>query len=185
MTKKSITFRLDAENLEALEKIAKNEGISVNSLTNIIMEYYLKWHVFSGKSGLVSFPKRLLQEMLEVISEKKVSQMAQLIAESEVPDIILLMRTEYSPNSFIDIIETWAKISNFPFSHKIKDNTHDIILQHNMGSKWSLYLAELFKDVFDKFEIPSKIFKTNNTVTISMDIVISKNQNEHVKDRFS
>ncbi|MDX1596092.1 MAG: hypothetical protein R3327_04050, partial [Nitrosopumilaceae archaeon] len=107
-----------------------------------------------------------------------------LIAERDVPDIILLMRSKYTPDSFVDIIETWAKMSNLPFSHKTSDHTHEIVLQHNMGPKWSLYLSELYKNVFDTFEIQSKIQKTNNTVTISMDTSIAQKSIEYFQDKF-
>jgi hypothetical protein len=86
-------------------------------------------------------------------------------------DMLLMMKQHYSTAAFVDLIESWIRVSGFPYTHNQSDNTHGFVIQHDMGKRWSIYLAELFKYVFSDLGAKWADFQiTENTVTFNVDV---------------
>jgi hypothetical protein len=64
-----------------------------------------------------------------------------------------------------------VNISGYPYRHQETDNgqnKHSYIIKHDMGKKWSMYLASLYQEVvhvFDELEFD----KTENTLASTID----------------
>lgn len=146
----SITLRISKHVLDRIRKEADNKEISLNTLANQIFTHHVDWNNDAPKAGMVSFPKPLLERIIEKHSEREVSEIAEYIAKNHVKNIILMLRKENSIEAFLDVIESWVRASGFPFMHEHdKDSsTHSFVIQHDLNKKWSLYLAELFKFMF-------------------------------------
>jgi len=86
---------------------------------------------------------------------------------------MLLMKNEYTTKSALDFLESWIKISGYPYKHEESHNGQSYVIQHDMGKKWSIYLPSLYQFLFDELGINKKIEfdKTENTLafTISTD----------------
>lgn len=170
ISKESVTFRLDSANLSSLEKEAQRKGVSLNTLVSQIIDRHVDWHMFSADANLVSFPQKFIFELLAKYNDSEIEQIAEKIAQDEVKDIMLLLRRKNDPESFLDIIDTWAKVSNFPYSHEINDTIHEFIIQHDMGQKLSLYLKRLFEFMFESFELKKVEFDTTqNSISFIVD----------------
>ena len=75
------------------------------------------------------------------------------MAKTTNKDSILLMKNEYTIKSALDFLESWIKISDYPYRHEETNNDqnrHSYIIQHDMGMKVSLYLATLCQSLFDE-----------------------------------
>lgn len=168
--KESVTFRLDKPNLRSLYKESERKRISLNALANQIIDEHVDWHSFSAEANLISFPKALIKKLLDNLTSSEIAKIAKEIAQEEIKDILLLLRKNNNPESFLDIIETWLKVSNFPYTHDVDDSFHEFIIQHDMGKSVSIYLSSLFEKVFDLFELKKAKFDiTDNTVVFSVD----------------
>jgi hypothetical protein len=51
------------------------------------------------------------------------------------------------------------------------------MVHHEMGKGWSLYLAELYKNLFDEFEVRTTEFETTDSTLVS-EVVVSKEEEE-------
>jgi hypothetical protein len=80
--------------------------------------------------------------------------------------------------SALDLIETWIRISGYPYRHEVDNNTnnnsyttvHSYIIQHHMGRKWSLYLSELYRCSFQEFGLGKVYFDiTDNMLSFKVD----------------
>ncbi|NIP62424.1 MAG: hypothetical protein GWN01_16750 [Nitrosopumilaceae archaeon] len=167
-SKESVTFRLDGPNLSSITKEAEKTGISLNALVNQIIDKHVEWYSF--EKNMVSFPQKLISRLLSKYTEEEIADLAKKIAKDEIKDIILLLHKKNSPEAFLNVIETWVKVSNFPYTHDVEDSVHTFIIQHDMGKKLSLYLSKLYEAVFDSFELKKAEFDiTKNTVAFTVD----------------
>lgn len=93
--------------------------------------------------------------------------------KSSNKDLLLALKDKYDVAAALGFIESWLKIAGYPYKHDISSNSdiHRFMIHHNMGRRWSLYLSELYRNLFQEFhvaEISTDI--TNNTLTFTVKI---------------
>jgi hypothetical protein len=165
----SITFRLDSTILNKLHREAKQKDISVNTLVSHIVRGHIDWHSNAAKAGFVTVRRGLLSNLINRLQEKEISSIAEYIAKNETKDFVLLLRNEYNIESALDVIETWIKISGYPYRHEVNYTRHSYIIQHDVGRNWSLYLAELYRFLFETFGLKKVEFDLNDN---SLDFIV-------------
>ena len=166
----SITFRLDITILNKLHHEAEQKDISVNTLVSHIIRRHIDWHSNAAKAGFVTVRRGLLSHLINRLSEKEISSIAEYIAKNETKDFVLLLRNEYNIESALDVIETWIKISGYPYRHEVNYTLHSYVIQHDLGKNWSLYLAELYRFLFEEFGLRKVEFDLNhNTLDFIVD----------------
>jgi hypothetical protein len=148
----SITFRLDSTILNKLHREAELKDISVNTLVSHIIRRHIDWHSNAARAGFVTVRRGLLSNLINRLSEKEISSIAEYIAKNETKDFVLLLRNKYNIESALDVIETWIKISGYPYRHEVSYARHSYVIQHDMGKNWSLYMAELYRFLFEEFD---------------------------------
>jgi hypothetical protein len=167
----SITFRLDSNILNKLHHEADQNDISVNTLVSHIIRRHIDWHSNAAKAGFVTVRRGLIISLINKLSEKEISSTAEYIAKNETKDFVLLLRNEYNIESALDVIETWIKISGYPYRHEANYTLHSYVIQHDLGKNWSLYMAELYRFLFEEFGIKRAEFDINhNTLAFVVDI---------------
>jgi hypothetical protein len=167
----NVTLRFDGDVLEQLRKEANQKRISLNTLASQIFKTHTEFSGAATKAGMIPFPKNLLIRLMNRLSEDEVEQLSQEIAKNEMKDMLLSIVHQYSTDAFIDLIESWIRVCGFPFTHDYSGNTHSFIIQHEMGKRWSIYLTELFKFVFNDLGTKWSDFQTTeNTITFNVDV---------------
>jgi hypothetical protein len=165
----SITFRLDNTILNKLHREAELKDISVNTLVSHVIRSHIDWHSNAAKAGFVTVRRGLLSNLINRLPEKEISSIAEYIAKTETKDFVLLLRNEYNIESALDVIETWIKISGYPYRHDVNYTLHSYMIQHDMGKNWSLYLAELYRFLFEEFGLKKVEFDLNHN---SLDFIV-------------
>ena len=167
----NVTFRFVGDVLEQLRKESNQKRVSLNTLAGQVFKTHTEFSGASSKAGMIPFPKNLLVRLMNRLSEEEVQQLSQEIAKNEMKDMLLSIKHQYSTEAFIDLIESWIRACGFPFTHDHSDSTHSFIIQHEMGKRWSIYLAELFKFVFNDLGTKWSDFQsTENMITFNVDI---------------
>ena len=171
LTKKTeiASFRFEKETINELKKNASLQNISVNNLVNHIIDDHIKWHSSASLAGLVPFPKSLLMKIMEKLDDEQIIDLATYIVNDQIKDIVLMLRREYNLKQFLDVVESWAKISNLPLIQDTKDDKIKFVLQHEMGEKWSLYFYHVFRMIFEQIGIIDSEFEsTKNTLVFKL-----------------
>ena len=171
----SVTLRFDKDLVDRLRKEAKEKQISLNSLMGQIAFQHLDWHAHSIKAGFITVRRGKIMKMLEKISEKDIVEIAEYIAKRESKDFIMMLRNEYNITSALEVIETWIKIAGYSYRHEVRGSEHSFIIQHNMGKKWSLYLKEQYRFIFEDFGLPRIDFDVSETMLsfkVNMDTIL-------------
>lgn len=164
-----VTFRLEKETLETLKRESELKEISLNTLANQIFNQHTDFSATAGKAGLISFPKPLLVKILDKFAEEEVAEIAKTIADTEIADIMYIMRRKYDLPSFLEVIESWVRASGFPYHHSEKNGEHSFVIQHDMSKKWSLYLAKMFEHTIGSLsDKRAKFEATGNTLVFTV-----------------
>jgi hypothetical protein len=167
----SVTLRFDSDMLEDLKRESEHKRISLNTLATQIFRTHTEYGSMSAKAGMVSFHKSLLIRMMDRLSDDEIVKLSEYIAKNEMKDTVLLIKKKYTAGSFVDFIESWARVSGFEYRHDISGDTHSFVIQHDMGRRWSIYIASVFKHVFSDIGAKWADFhSTDNTVTFNVDI---------------
>ena len=167
----SITFRLDSTILNKLHREAEQQDISANTLVSHIIRMHIDWHSNAAKAGFVSVRKGFLMDLIKRLPEEEISSIAEHIAKNDTKDFVLLLRNEYNIQSALDVIETWIKISGYPYRHEVTHTQHKYVIQHDMGKNWSIYLAEQYRFLFEEFGLQRVEFDLNhNTLDFTFNI---------------
>jgi hypothetical protein len=167
----NVTLRFEGQILESLRKEAEQKRISLNTLASQIFKTHAEFSGAAAKAGMVSFPKSLLVRLMNNLSEDEVKQLSEEIAKNEMKDMLLMIKRSYSIEAFVDLIESWIRVSGFSYTHDVSDSTHYFAIQHEMGKRWSIYHAELFKFVFSDMGAKWADFETtDNTVTFNVQV---------------
>ncbi len=182
MTKKSVdkktetlSFRIDSEIVEKLRQEADQKDVTINTLLNQIIKQHIDWHSIAHKAGFIAVRGALITRLLDEIGdEKKIRLIAADLAKSSNKDLLLALKDRYDVQAALAFIESWLKIAGFPYKHDILSNNssvHRFMIHHNMGRRWSVYLSELYRNLFQELnanEICADV--TNNTLTFTIKI---------------
>lgn len=115
--------------------------------------------------------KALIGRFLHEIEDEKIRQIANEVAQTETKDIILLFKKRYTIASFLEMLESWLRVSGFGYSYEIDDNLRSLVIQHEMGRKWSLYMAEVLRNVMqDLIGKETKFEMTENSVSFDIEL---------------
>jgi len=169
----SVTFRIEAEVLKNLRREAQQKDISTNTLVNKLIKDHLNWHSTAAKAGFISLRRPFISKIIKYLPEQEIISLAEYVAKTTTKDSLLLMRKEYSIKSALDLLESWIKISEFPYRHEETyddQNKHSYVIQHDMGIKASIYLASLLQFASEELGqyVRIEFDKTENTLAFSI-----------------
>ncbi|MGA7368208.1 MAG: hypothetical protein WBX01_03700 [Nitrososphaeraceae archaeon] len=165
-----VTFRLPSDNLEQLCKEAETRQISVNTLVNQIINEHLDWHLYAAQAKLYYVPKPFISRVLEKFTEQQLAELADTSAKKDFVDIGLLLRGEFTISSFLSILENWSRISDIPYRTEENETNQKIIIEHNMGSKYSYLFKEIYRRLLENaFETKTQFDTTDNTIVLTFD----------------
>ena len=170
-TTESVTLRFHKHVLDRLRKDAQDKQISLNTLLNQIAIQHLDWHAHAAKAGFITVRKNNIMKMLEKISEREIIEIAERTAR-ESKEFVMMLRNEYSLISALDVIETWIEIAGYSYRHEVRGSEHFFIVQHDMGIKWSLFIREIYRFVFEDFGLARVDFDSSeNALSFKVNIL--------------
>jgi hypothetical protein len=173
---KSISFRLTRDILYKLRQEAKQKEISVDMLMTQIAKQHTDWYVNASQIGFISVRKSLIIRLLdEIRDDKKIKEIARDVAKGSSDSLLLLKEQSDIPmESALDFIEIWIKEAGYSYIHDIsggEQNIHHFVIHQDMGLKWSLYLSEIFRNLFEELLNATEIYFdiTDNLVEFTLD----------------
>lgn len=166
----TIAFRLDTSMIEKLRDEAEQKDISLNSLVGHIFKQHIDWHSNAANAGFLTVRRGLIVKLLELVSESELVKIAEFIAKKETKNFVLMLRNEYNITSALDVVETWIRIAGYPYRHDVAYSKHSYTIQHDMGKKWSIFLSEQYRFLFEDFGLKKVSFEiTDAVISFSVD----------------
>jgi hypothetical protein len=162
----NVSFRINKGIIAKLKREAEQKQISLNSLTNQILDFYVNY-VSSASADMIPIPKAVAVDLVEGYSEDQLKAHAERIYKKVGWGIIYQLRARYDFEAVLDVWEYRLKASGIPYKHIIDEHNKDrhiLIIQYGMGRKWSLVVAETMKRYFE----PVSAKKVEYTITDNM-----------------
>lgn len=154
--------------LERLRTVSKRESLSVNNLINHILENYSNWSLHNTE--FMPIRKALLSKLLEKFSHEEIDSLAASVAQTSNKDTVLRFRSQFDVLNTLKTFEEWLRMTGFPYSYEIEDSIHKFIVLHDLGSKWSLYMAKLLASTMNQFGIIPKYECTDKILSFTVDM---------------
>ncbi len=144
------SVRIDKQTDDELRRLASDQGVSVNLLTNKALRKFAEWDGYGEKFGFVSVPSGLLGKMMEYLSDEQVRDLAGWVGKNLIREYTMFWFKDVSTERVIDAFpRLFAKYGrSFDYEEHSDGPQHTAILKHNRGAKWSLYYGEIIETIF-------------------------------------
>jgi hypothetical protein len=168
----TITLRLEKKILTKLRRESEQNQTSLNTLANQIFRQHIDWHSKASKAGYVPLQKPVIIKLLDRLSEEDVIRAAEEVSKDMFKDVMLLLRDENDLVSTLNVIETWIRVSGFPYKLEVDEEkeVYSYVIQHDMGKKFSLLLATRARIILERLERQGNFIVTNNTMVLKVDV---------------
>ena len=168
----TITLRLEKKILDKLRKESEQNQTSLNTLANQIFRQHIDWHSKASKAGYVPLQKPVIIKLLDRLSEEDVIRVAEEVSKDMFKDVMLLLRDENDLVSTLNLIETWVRVSGFPYKLEVDDDkeVYSYVIQHDLGKKFSLLLATRARVILERLEKQGNFVVTDNTIVLKVNV---------------
>ena len=176
-----MTFRLDQNVLDELQREANHSEISLNVLVNQVLRRYQESGRYEIKAVMMPVPKVMLSNLINNaidhaskagLKEDEITRYrddmvkeAAKIAFNVMKDSVLLMKQSYNFWTVLNVLQEYMKVSGINSDHRIEaGGKHVFVIQHELGENWSLFTKELMSLIFENLaKVKSDITTTHNT----------------------
>ena len=175
---RSITYRLPVKLVEEIEAEAMNNNISHNVMARQILEKYIRWDRFANKIGIIPVPKKILDTLGLDMNAEDVDTIINVI-KPVIKDTVLFIKGKYDLKRCIETLEDYMRASGMKSDHRVEGDVHHFIIQHDLGSNWSMFTKQLLQEIFHEF-VPDTEMKCQTTEsTVIATISLGADFSEH------
>ena len=167
----TITFRLDNDTLEKIRNVAKSENTSLNALVNRILESYIEWDLDAPHAGWALMPKLFLIELVKEVDNDKISKIMSKLSKTMSKEMDLYMKGKHNLDTWLSMIRGRCERSGFNLKEFRQDDKIELVMQHDMGEKWSVYFKAFYENVFYDLGVKTSFDYTENTLVIKLEDV--------------
>lgn len=165
------TIRIDKDLDDALDKDAKEHGVSENALISSILVRYVDWDRYSQKFGRVSLPNEALKAIIEATDPCKLKAAAEEFAASVPKDYVMFRYRKLDIETcllHLSFLSKYAGMFNYELQVE-QERNYTITIHHKFGEKWSYWLKEsissgMFKNILG---ITPKIHLSKSSVVFT------------------
>ncbi|MBC8516903.1 MAG: hypothetical protein ISR81_00865 [Nitrosopumilus sp.] len=176
---RSITYRLPVKLVEAIETEAMNSNISHNVMAKQILEKYIQWDRFANKIGIIPVPKKILDTLGIEMTSGEINEIINVI-KPVIKDTVLFIKGKYDLKRCIETLEDYMRASGMKSDHRIEGDMHHFIIQHELGSNWSIFTQQLLQEIFKEFLPDAKMECQTTESTVIASIALGGDFSEHV-----
>jgi len=128
--------------------------------------------------GLIPVPISMLQLFGDDLDGQDIDEIINLIFPT-IKDTVMFIKGGYDLKRCIETLEDYMRASGMNSDHRVNGNVHSFIIQHDLGSKWSVFTEQLLKQVFRSF-LPDKEldFQTTDS-TVILNVSLGSDFDEH------
>lgn len=161
----SVTFRISSADIGALRSLAEEEEISLNTLVARMIRSFLEWESIAAKAGMAPMQKDILRELFSHVPDDELKKMAVLTADNFV-DKPLIMTGSTDLDSVFFVMKNRSKRSGFAVREFSEPKGKKIMIQHDMGRKWSVFFNAYNERLINNAGYAAKIDMTDNSLLI-------------------
>jgi hypothetical protein len=141
------TIRIPSHLDAIIHKDSKEKRSTANALVSSILTKYAEWDRYTESFGFISLPRSGLKLIMQSLDDEAIKQIAGQIGASQSRELIMFFFKKISLDTFVSAISLFSKYAGFG-SYEIESNgqEHTVVLHHELGRKWSIYVAYLMSE---------------------------------------
>ena len=175
---RSVTYRLPVKLVEEIEMEAMNNNVSHNVMAKQILEKYIQWDRFAGKIGIIPVPRKILNVLGMEMEPSDINEIINVI-KPVIKDTVLFIKGGYDLKRCIETLEDYMRASGMKSDHRVEGSMHHFIIQHELGSNWSIFTKQLLQEIFHEFLPEVKISGQTTESTVIVSIALGEDFSEH------
>ncbi len=165
---RTVSFRVPEHILADIEKEAKTQLVSTNSLINKILLQYVQWDKYENRMKMFPVPGESLQHILEHLDEIKRKEAVDIIYDS-IRDWTLISKKKFDIHSVLEVLEDYCRMVDISIEDTVSSGYRSYVIRHNLGRDVSLLICDLVKKIFyDSLKIKVDTNMTNTTVVAKL-----------------
>ena len=151
-----------------IDSIVTQNLITYSTFFLLELSLIILVHNLASKAKLYHLPKSLLVRLIDELDEEQLIDLARETAKNDLVDISLFLKGTFSLASVLEITETWLKIAQM--SYRCEINGVKIIVQHDMGLKYSYLIKEISRYLIEvAFETKLSCEITENAISMKIE----------------
>lgn len=155
------TLRLKKENDTMLVKDAKENGLTINTFYNQVIDRYVNSFRLIDRFPCLAIPCEMIKEFLNEIPNEKIVTLGKMFGNYIPKHSLFLKEKEFTAENMIALMKTSGQDNNwFQFNDQNHNGDSKILLRHLHGHNWSTFLKYFYQTVF------YEIFKTKIKIEI-------------------
>ena len=144
------TLRLEKELDGALQKIATEERVSVNTLVNRLLRKFVDWDVHARRFGMTTLRPAMMVQLMERQSPEEAVELGRSAVRDSAKSAVESMFVDFTPTSAIEFLRRFGLYAGrYEFEHSEDGRKHVILIRHGSGLKWSLYYEGVLRGIFE------------------------------------
>ena len=165
-----ISARVTEDVKNKLDVESEMNSTTLNTLVSQILSKHTQWDRFAEDIGFVFLAKPFLRLLLDHVDDKALTTIAVSTCRGAIRDAMLFIKGEINITTFIQALDLWFGASHMPFRHIVNDGSDRYIVQHELGRKWSLYIATVVNSILTEMNYMAKNQKMDEQ-SVSFEIV--------------
>ena len=175
---RSVTYRLPVKLVEEIEMEALNNNVSHNVMAKQILEKYIQWDRFVAKIGIIPVPRKILDVLGMEMDSSEINEIINVI-KPVIKDTVLFIKGGYDLKRCIETLEDYMRASGMKSDHRVEGSMHHFIIQHELGSNWSVFTEQLLQEIFHEFLPETKMTGQTTESTVIVSIPLGEDFSEH------
>ena len=163
---RSVRFSDELDRL--LKADAKKKGISVNALISEIFTKYAEWDRFAQRFPMISISRQGFRSLMDSLDNERLNEYAAEAGSRNAPEIALFWFRKLDTTAFFQLVHILSKYGNtFEYEHSVGQSVHILAIHHELGSRYSEFLAHYFDAAIRKFiGVAPQVEIGKNSITI-------------------
>ena len=145
------TLRIPSTLDLGLQELAQERNTSVNALAENALTRFFEFDRHEGELDHTALPRTLLVKAFDYLSDDEARDLGLRSDAVSMTEFVLLHLQGADLDAVLDAYQMRAKYTRaFKFHHSAEGQSHTILLNHNMGMRWSILFEVSSREVFHK-----------------------------------
>jgi hypothetical protein len=139
------SIRMEKELGESLERIARDRGLTLNSLITSALFRYLEWDSQTDTFGYVSLPHEIFREILYTDSDKQIEELGRTLGPRLIKENLQFWFKQINMESFLQFMGLVSKYSGLARCRiELDDDEYVLTYRHQLGERWSRFTSAFY-----------------------------------------
>jgi hypothetical protein len=138
------TIRLPSNIDAILQKDAKEKRTTVNSLISTALTKYAEWDRYAESFGFICLPRNGFKLIIDSLDDETIKQIAEEIGSRQPKELMMFIFKKMTLDTFVSQASLFSRYAGFgTYEVETNERNYTIVVHHELGRKWSIYLAHL------------------------------------------